>query len=190
MRVQKCISKLCHRTIKRSDNPVEQAVINREAERRLLAAFINGLTGLPGKQVRLQMPDTVDKALNMAIVATNADREERNTLREDRGFNRKVFEVGGNRGNAQRDWDRNLRGKFQWSNNSRWPEPSSAGHSTRGSGVTGTRSYRTDSRTPGGGGAAPDSSRAGQRTSVGGGTPSEPKNDDERCVPRPHRVQC
>jgi hypothetical protein len=169
------LRKLCHRTIKRSDNPAEQAVINREAERRLSAAFTDGLTGLPGKQVRLQVPDTVDKALNMAIVAINADREERNTLREDRGFNRKVFEVGGNRGNAQRDWDRNPRGNFQWSNNSRWPEPSSAGHSTRGRGVTGTRSYLTDSRTPGRGGAAPGSSRAGQRTSVGGGTPSEPK---------------
>jgi hypothetical protein len=163
------LRKLCHRTIQRSDNPVEQAVINREAERRLLAAFINGLIGLPGRQVRLQMPDTVDKALNMAIVATNADREERNTLRGDRGFNNKVFAVGGNRENAPRDWDRNPRGKFQWSNNSRWPEHSSAGHGTRGRGAIGTRSYRTDSRTFVGGDTAPDSSRAGQRTSAGGG---------------------
>jgi hypothetical protein len=36
-------------------------VINREAERRLLAALINRLIGLPGKQVRLQVPDTVDR---------------------------------------------------------------------------------------------------------------------------------
>jgi hypothetical protein len=175
------LRRLCHRTIQRSDNPVEQAVINREAERRLLAAFINGLIGLPGKQVRLQM--------NKAIVATNADREERNTLREDRGFN-KVFTVGGNRENAPRDWDTNPRGKFQWSNNSRWPEHSSAGHSTRGRGAIGTRSYRTDSRTSAGGGTAPDSSRAGQRTSAGGGTASGPKNDDGRYVPRPQGVQC
>jgi hypothetical protein len=83
----------------------------------------------------------------MVIVATNADREERNTIREDRGFNNKVFAVGGNRGNAPRDWDRKPRGKFQWSNNSRCPEHSSAGHSTRGRGVIGTRSYRTESRT-------------------------------------------
>jgi len=32
---------------------VEQAVINQEADSRLLAALINGLIGVPGKQVRL-----------------------------------------------------------------------------------------------------------------------------------------
>ena len=71
------LRKLCQRTIQCSENAVEQAVINLEADRRLLAAFINGLIGTPGKHVRLQMPDNVDKALNMAIVATNAEREEK-----------------------------------------------------------------------------------------------------------------
>ena len=66
-----------------SNDPTEQAVVNKEADRRLLAAFINGLTGVSGQQVRLQMPDTTDTALNMAIVATNADREDR-ASREDR----------------------------------------------------------------------------------------------------------
>jgi len=44
------LRKLCQWTIRISDNAVEQAVINQEADRRLLAAFINGL---PGKHVRL-----------------------------------------------------------------------------------------------------------------------------------------
>lgn len=43
-----CIRKWCERTIQGSDNPVEQAVIKREADRRLLAPFINELTGVPG----------------------------------------------------------------------------------------------------------------------------------------------
>jgi len=43
------LRKLCQRTIQPSDNAVEQAVVNREAERRLLAAFINGLKGAPGE---------------------------------------------------------------------------------------------------------------------------------------------
>jgi hypothetical protein len=72
---------------------VEQAVINQEADRRLLAAFINGLIGALGKQVRLQMPGTIDKALNMAIVATTAEIEERSSAREDRGNNARVFTV-------------------------------------------------------------------------------------------------
>jgi hypothetical protein len=109
------LRKLCQRTVQCSNEPIEQAVINREAERRLLAAFINGLTGLPGRQVRLQMPDTVDKALNMAIVATHAEQEERVLQREERGINKKVFAVRGTRENAPREWDRNPREKFQWS---------------------------------------------------------------------------
>jgi hypothetical protein len=72
-------------------------VINREADKRLLAAFINGLIGVSGRQVNLQMSDTIDKALNMAIIATNADKEDRTSQREDRGQNRQVFAVGGNR---------------------------------------------------------------------------------------------
>jgi len=104
-----------------SGNPVEQAIINQEAERRLLASFINGLIGGPGRQVRLQMPDNVDKALNMAIVATNGENEERASGREDRGTSAKVFTVGGNRGGipGNRTGNRyeNPRGKFQWSGN-------------------------------------------------------------------------
>ena len=90
------LRKLCQRTIRSSCNPVEQAVINKEAERRLLASFINGLIGVPGRQVRTQMPDNIDKALNMAIIATNAKKEERVLGREDRGTSAKVFMVGGN----------------------------------------------------------------------------------------------
>jgi hypothetical protein len=48
------LRKWYQRTIQSSNNPVEQAVINREADRRLLAAFINRPTGVPGRQVKLQ----------------------------------------------------------------------------------------------------------------------------------------
>ena len=47
---------------------MEQAVINQEAVRRLLAAFINGLTGAPGKQVRLQMPGTIDTSNDLSDI--------------------------------------------------------------------------------------------------------------------------
>jgi hypothetical protein len=49
----------------------------------LLAAFISGLKGVPGRHVRLQMPDTVEMALNMAIVATNVESSERNDDRDE-----------------------------------------------------------------------------------------------------------
>jgi hypothetical protein len=85
------LRKLYQRTIRSSDNPVEQALINQEADRRHLAAFINGLTGAIGKPVRMQMPENIDKALNMAIIVTNAEKEEKASTREDRGTNARVF---------------------------------------------------------------------------------------------------
>jgi len=54
------LRKLCQRTIRSSENAIEHAVINQEAAGRLLVAFINGLTGAPGKHVRLQMPENID----------------------------------------------------------------------------------------------------------------------------------
>jgi len=148
------LRKLCQRTVQRSENAVEQAVINREADRRLLAAFINGLIGTPGRHVRMQMPDNVDKALIMAIVATNAEREDKALRREDRGESAKVFTVGGNRDmtheNEYENRYRNPRnnGKFQGS------EYRGAGFqyrtgSTRNSRVDGTYSgwKHSDSRT-------------------------------------------
>jgi hypothetical protein len=46
----------------------------------------------------MHMPDNIDKALNMAIVATNAEKEEKTLSREDRGTSARVFTVGGSRG--------------------------------------------------------------------------------------------
>jgi hypothetical protein len=109
------LRKLCQRTIQRSENAIEQAVINQEADMRLLAAFINGLIGAPGKHVRLKMPGNIDGALNMAIVATNAEREEKALGREERGTSAKVFTVGGNRDNTQGNKYVKPRGKIQWS---------------------------------------------------------------------------
>jgi len=39
------LRELCQRTVRTSENAVEQAVLNQEADRRLIAAFINGLIG-------------------------------------------------------------------------------------------------------------------------------------------------
>jgi len=109
------LRKLCQRTIRNSDNAVEQPVINQEADRRLLAAFINGLSGVPGKHVRLQMPDNIDTALNMAIVTTNAEKEEKALDKEDRGKTAQVFTVGGSHSTTPGNTYEKPRGKIQWS---------------------------------------------------------------------------
>jgi len=43
------------------------------------------------------MPETIEKALNMAIIPTNAEKEEKVLTREARGSNTNVFTVGGSR---------------------------------------------------------------------------------------------
>ena len=64
--------------------------MNEEAERRLLAIFINGLKGNPGLQVRYQMPDTIEKALKIANTVAQAELEK-----EKEKFPIKVFGVRG-----------------------------------------------------------------------------------------------
>jgi hypothetical protein len=142
------LRKWCQRTIQISDKPVEQVVIDRDADRRLLATFINGLTGVPGRQVKLLMPDTIEKALNMAITATNADREDRMSQREDRGVNKQVSAVGSSCDGKQDRRNDRPRGKIQWSGYRGDYNYRGVDHNTRG--VERTRFLRTDKRTPGG----------------------------------------
>jgi hypothetical protein len=51
-----------------------QRIINEEAERRLVAAYINGLAGLVGQQVRFRMPSSLEEAVQVAITVSNAER--------------------------------------------------------------------------------------------------------------------
>jgi len=50
-----------------------QRVINEEAERRLVAAYINGLAGIVGQQVRFRMPHTLEEAVQVAVTVSNAE---------------------------------------------------------------------------------------------------------------------
>ena len=177
------LRKLCQRTVRTSENAVEQAVINQEADRRLLAAFINGLSGLPGKQVRLQMPKNIDKALNKAIVANIAEREERAMTRDNRGASAQVFAVGGSRGNNTGNKRHGQpRGRNRWSGNRGARFQHGTGPTQYSTRVDGTYSDRTDDRTPTG----PSDARA-----VGGDCAmSGPKDDDGRRALQPRGISC
>jgi hypothetical protein len=39
-------------------------------QRRLVAAYINGLTGIVGQQVRFRMPVTTEEAVEVAVTVT------------------------------------------------------------------------------------------------------------------------
>ena len=177
------LGKLYQRTIRSSGNLVEQAVINQEAERRLLAAFINGLIGAPGKQVRLQMAETIEKALNMAIIATNTEKEEKASARDDLGISTRIFAVGGSRQSNDSSRYGKPRGKIQWcGKRGAGFEPQERQTQYWGR-VDGTYTARPRSRTA-------MATEYNVRT-VGGGRASGSKSDDDRWASsRPHGIRC
>jgi hypothetical protein len=65
--------RLCQKTIRNVEDEVTQRIINEEAERRLVAAYINGLAGIVG-QVRFRMPHTLEEAVQVAVTMSNAER--------------------------------------------------------------------------------------------------------------------
>jgi hypothetical protein len=67
---------LARRTIPCVTDPVMQRAFNEQAERLLVASYTSGLTGLPGRQVRLVMPVTADEALRIAVTAAQAEVQE------------------------------------------------------------------------------------------------------------------
>jgi hypothetical protein len=57
------------------DNEATQIILNEEAERRLVAAYINGLRGTVGQQVKFRMPATMDEAVWLAATIENAEQQ-------------------------------------------------------------------------------------------------------------------
>jgi hypothetical protein len=60
-----------------SDDPVVQGVHRKNAERVLLASYISGIVGVPGKQVRYASPISMDQAIRIAVSVEEAERQEK-----------------------------------------------------------------------------------------------------------------
>jgi tRNA A37 N6-isopentenylltransferase MiaA len=58
------------------DDPVPQRIHRENADRMLLASFVAGLTGVPGKQVRYANPRNIEQALSIAILVQEAENQE------------------------------------------------------------------------------------------------------------------
>jgi hypothetical protein len=128
------------------------------------------------------MSETIENALNMAIIETNAEKEEKASVREDRVLSAKVLTVGGSRDSIGSNRYGKPRGKFQWSGNRGAGSQHQVGQKQYSTGVDGNYSDRTDSRTP---------MQSENVRTVGWGAASGPKNDEDRCAPRrPHGIQC
>jgi hypothetical protein len=66
--------RLCQRTVRCMVDEAMQRIIHEEAERWLVAAYINGLAGIVGQQVRFRMPSTLEEAVEVAVSLSNAER--------------------------------------------------------------------------------------------------------------------
>lgn len=65
--------KLCNATIRKTDKPETQRIVQEEADRRLIAAYISGLRGVVGQQLRYTLPKTMDEAVQLAMQIYNAE---------------------------------------------------------------------------------------------------------------------
>ena len=59
------------------DDPAAQRIHRENAERMLLASFVAGLAGAPGKQVRYAGPRDIQTALSIALAVQEAEKQER-----------------------------------------------------------------------------------------------------------------
>ena len=78
--------KLCQRTIRKVQDEEVQKIINEEAERRLVAAYIHGLKGVVGEEVQFQMPSKMEEAVRLAVTVENAEKHKQMV-----GGSKKVF---------------------------------------------------------------------------------------------------
>jgi len=68
---------LAQKVMARTNDPQAQRVHRENADRMLLASFVSGLTGTPGRQVRYANPQTLEQALKIALSVQEAEKQER-----------------------------------------------------------------------------------------------------------------
>lgn len=68
---------LAQKIICKADDPSAQRVHRDLTERMLLASFISGLEGVPGRQVRYANPQTLSEALRIALSVQEAEKHEK-----------------------------------------------------------------------------------------------------------------
>jgi len=59
------------------DDPIAQRVHNENAERKLLASFVAGLSGEPGRQTRFANPSSLSQSFRIAFAVQKAERQDK-----------------------------------------------------------------------------------------------------------------
>jgi len=66
---------LAQKLVCKVDDPQAHRIHQENAERMLLAAFVSGLTGTPGKQCRFSNPRNIQQALSIALTVDQAEKQ-------------------------------------------------------------------------------------------------------------------
>jgi len=64
---------LAQKIVRKVDDPAAQRIHHENLDRMLLASFVVGLTGIPGRQVRFLSPQSLDQALKTALSVQEAE---------------------------------------------------------------------------------------------------------------------
>ena len=67
---------LAQKTVCKVNDPVAQRIHYENADRMLLASFVAGLAGIPGRQCRFSNPQDLDQALKIALSVQEAEKQE------------------------------------------------------------------------------------------------------------------
>jgi len=67
---------LAQKIVCKVDDPQVQRIHQENAERMLLAAFVSGLIGTPGKQCRFSNPQNMRQALSIALTVEQAEKQD------------------------------------------------------------------------------------------------------------------
>ena len=67
---------LAQRITCQSDDPVAQGVHRKNAKRMLLASYVAGLIGVPGRQFHYASPISVEEAIRISVSVQEAERQE------------------------------------------------------------------------------------------------------------------
>ena len=68
---------LAQKIVCRVDDPQVKHVHQENAESMLLAAFVSGLVGVPGRQCPFSNPQNIQQALSIALTVDQAEKQER-----------------------------------------------------------------------------------------------------------------
>jgi hypothetical protein len=122
---------LAQKIVSKAEDPQVQRAHQENAERMLLAAFISGLNGVPGRQCRFSNPQTIQQALSIALTVEQAEKQERFNESFYTKYEKSVRLLPRHANDRERDEEYSARYGIKHSNKSNQRTSSSSGNSSR-----------------------------------------------------------